>query len=359
MNEQRFLKACRREPVRPTPVWFMRQAGRYLPQYRRVRERLSLWEILERPELCAEITVQPVELLGVDAAILFSDISVAFRALGVAFELREQLGPVPSRPVRTAADVDRLRPVRLEETLALVGESARLAARALRVPLIGFAGGPFTLASYLVEGGPSRRYLHTKALMYSDPGLWRALMERLARVSAALLAEQVRCGARAVQVFDSWAGALSREDFEEFVAPHLRWLFGQLASAEVPTIYFAVETGGYLESLASLGASVVGVDWRVPLDQAWRRLGFGVGIQGNLDPAALLAPRELLARRATAVLEQAAGRPGHIFNLGHGVPPEADPQQVRFLVELVRETTSRGEPAAPKRPPHPPQGKEQ
>ena len=340
VRNDRLLRACRREPVRPTPVWLMRQAGRYLPAYRQLRRRLPLLEILRRPQLCAEITVQPVNLLGVDAAILFSDISVAFLGMGVRFELRENAGPVIERPVRTAADVEALRPMATADELALVGEAVRLAVAALDVPLIGFAGGPFTLASYLVEGGPSRRYMETKRLMYGDRGLWNALMERLTEASAVLLEEQVRCGAHAVQVFDSWVGALSPADFDEFVAPHVGRLLERLRRLGVPTIYFGVETAGLLERISELGPSVVGVDWRVELDVAWQRVGFDRAIQGNLDPATLLSPREVLARRTLDLLRRAGGRPGHIFNLGHGVPPEADPESVRFLVDLVHEHSS-------------------
>ena len=317
-----------------------------MPSYRRLRSQLDLVEILGRPQLCAEITVEAVRSLGVDAAILFSDLSVAFAAMGVPFELREHQGPVVLRPVAGPRDVEALRPAAGSEALAQQAEAARLAARELPVPLIGFAGGPFTLASYLVEGGPSRRYARVKAFMYADGGLWRELMGRLAAAAAHLLEAQVRAGAAAVQVFDSWVGALSVADFDEFVAPHLRALMGRLRRLEVPVIYFGVETAGLLERLGGLGASVVGVDWRVPLDEAWRRIGFGHAIQGNLDPAALLAPRELLARRALQVLQQAGGRPGHIFNLGHGVPPEADVDAVRYLVELVHERTAH-RPAVP------------
>lgn len=315
----------------------MRQAGRYLPQYREVRRRLGLFDIIRRPDVCAEVTCQPVELLGVDAAILFSDISVAFAGMGVEFELREQVGPVVARPLRGAADVEALRPVVPEADVPYLVEAVRLACERLSVPLIGFAGGPFTLASYLIEGGPSRRFLATKRFMMSDPGLWAALMERLTDACVALLRAQVRAGASAVQVFDSWVGVLSPADFDEFVAPHVRRLFEQLRPLQVPAIYFGVETGGLLERMRETGASVLGVDWRTDLAAARRRLGGAVALQGNLDPATLLGPRELIARRAHQVLQAAGGLGGHIFNLGHGIPPEAEPDAVRFLVDFVHE----------------------
>lgn len=280
-----FLRACRLEPVHPTPVWLMRQAGRYLPQYRAVRRRLGLFDIIRRPDMCAEVTCQPVDILGVDAAILFSDISVAFAGLGVEFELHEQVGPVVPRPVRTAADVEGLKPLVPEQDVPHVAEAVRLAVSRLPVPLIGSAGGPFTLASYLIEGGPSRRFLATKRFMMRDSGLWRALMERLTDACVGLLEAQVRAGALAVQVFDSWVGALSPADFDEFIAPYVRRLFEQLRPLQVPAIYFGVETAGLLERMRATGASVLGVDWRTDLAAARKRVGNGVGQQGNLDPA--------------------------------------------------------------------------
>ena len=329
--------------MRPTPVWLMRQAGRYLPQYRALRERWGFAEMLHRPELCVEATLQPVRLLGVDAAILFSDISVIFEGLGVACLLQEGVGPVVPEPVRTAAAVERLDPSGVPERLSFVLESIRLARAELRVPLIGFVGAPFTLASYLVEGGPSRTFAATKRLMHGDPGVWRALMERLAAAVEAFGRAQVAAGAQALQLFDSWVGALAPADFEELVAPYLRPLVASLRATGVPVIYFGVDTAGLLERIAALSPSVVGVDWRVDLAEAWRRLGDGVAVQGNLDPSVLQAPWPMVERRARQVLAAAAGRPGHVFNLGHGVLPETDPAVVRRLVEWVHEQTAGSE----------------
>lgn len=318
----------------------MRQAGRYLPEYRAVRARLSLLDIVRRPDVCSEVTLQPVRRLGVDAAILFSDISVLFEGLGVAFELQENVGPVVPDPVRTAAHVDRLDPSQVVQRLPFVLETIRLLRSNLDVPLIGFAGAPFTLASYLVEGGPSRTFAETKRLMHADPGLWTALMERLTEAVGALVRAQVEAGAQAVQLFDSWVGALAPADFDEFVAPHLRRLIGGLRDLQVPVIYFGVDTGGLLERMAALGPSVIGVDWRVELGEAWRRIGPGLAIQGNLDPAVLRGPWPLVERRAREVLAAAAGRPGHIFNLGHGVLPDTDPDVLKRLVDWVHEQTA-------------------
>ncbi|MBE3599361.1 MAG: uroporphyrinogen decarboxylase [Limnochordaceae bacterium] len=340
VRDDRFVRACRREPARPTPVWFMRQAGRYLPEYRAVRARLSLLDIVHRPDVCAEVTLQPVRRLGVDAAILFSDISVLFEGLGVGFRLEERRGPVVDEPVRSAAQIEALRPEEVAERLPFVGETIRLLVRELDVPLIGFAGGPFTLASYLIEGAPSRTFVETKRLMHADPGLWSALMDRLEQAVASLLEAQVRAGASAVQIFDSWVGALSPADFDERVAPSLRRLVGRVKALGVPVVYFGVETAGLLDRLAGLGADVIGVDWRVELAEAWRRVDPARhGIQGNLDPALLRAPWPLVEARARAVVEAAAGRPGHIFNLGHGVPPDADPSHLERLVERVHAWT--------------------
>ena len=318
----------------------MRQAGRYLPEYRAIRSRLSLLDIVRRPDVCAEVTLQPVRRLGVDAAILFSDISVLFEGLGIAFELQENVGPVVPDPVRTAAHVDRLEPSGVVDRLPFVFETIRLLQPSLPVPLIGFAGAPFTLASYLVEGGPSRSFTETKRLMHADPALWEALMERLTTAVQTFVRAQVEAGAQAVQLFDSWVGALAPADFDEFVAPHLRRLFAGLRDLDVPLIYFGVDTGGLLERMAGLGPSVVGVDWRVELGEAWRRIGDRFAVQGNLDPAVLRAPWPLVERRARAVLAGAAGRPGHIFNLGHGVLPDTDPDVLKRLVDWVHERTS-------------------
>lgn len=320
----------------------MRQAGRYLPEYRALRERMSLLEIVHHPEVCAEVTLQPVRRLGVDAAILFSDISILFEGLGLPFELKENRGPVVPEPVRSAENAERLDPSGVVERLPFVFETVRLLRAELDVPLIGFAGAPYTLASYLIEGGPSRTFAQTKRLMHGDAGLWHALMERLSAAAAHLLRAQVEAGAQALQLFDSWVGSLSPADYDEFVAPHMRRLFEAIAPLGVPTIYFGVETAGLLDRMAATGPSVVGVDWRIELDEAWRRVGYDRAIQGNLDPALLRAPWPVIERRARAILAAAGGRSGHIFNLGHGVPPDADPSAVQRLVALVHETAAEG-----------------
>jgi uroporphyrinogen decarboxylase len=329
-----FLAACLGRPVAHTPVWFMRQAGRSLPEYRAKRGPGSILEAIRRPELAAELTLQPVRRYGVDAAVLFSDIVVPLVDFGV--DVAPGTGPVVERPFRSRADLDRLRQVPtpfVEETVAIL-------AAELDVPLIGFSGGPFTLASYLVEGGPSRDYATTKALMWSDPGLWSELMGRLADITLASLRAQVLAGASAVQIFESWGGALAPEDYRTSVLPTLTTVLAGMADLGAPRIVFGVNTGELLAGFAEAGADVVGVDWRVPLDVARRRVGPGKALQGNLDPTACLAPWPVLADKARAVLAAAPGG-GHIFNLGHGVLPSTDPAQLERLVELVHSETSR------------------
>lgn len=329
-----FLAACRGEAVPWTPVWFMRQAGRHLPEYRRLRGEGSILEAIHQPELAAELTLQPVRRYGVDAAVLFSDIVVPVTGFGV--EVAPGTGPVVEKPFRRATDLDRL----VVEPQPYVSDAVRLVVKETDVPLIGFAGGPFTLASYLVEGGPSQSYGATKSLMWSEPGLWADLVGRLATIALASLRAQVAAGAAAVQVFESWGGALSPADYRRYVLPALQALLDGLAPLGVPRIVFGVCTGELLQLFSEAGADVVGVDWRVPLDVARRRLGPGVALQGNLDPAACLAPWEVLAREAREVL--AAGGPaGYIFNLGHGILPATDPDQVARLVELVHQETAR------------------
>ena len=340
MVSSRFLAACRGEPVDRVPVWFMRQAGRSLPEYRAVRRRAEMFDVIRAPDLAAEVTLQPVRRLGVDAAILFSDIVVPVAAMGVDVQLRAGTGPVLDQPFRRPSDLRRLRPLEPEVDIPYVIDTVRLAVKELRVPLIGFAGGPFTLASYLVEGGPSKTHARTKALMYTDPDTWSRLLAALADASLASLRAQVEAGAAAVQVFDSWAGALAPDDYRRSVLPASRRIFAGLADLDVPRIHFGVGTGELLALLAEAGADVVGVDWRVPLDQARRRLGPGVAVQGNLDPAACLAPWETVAARVRDVLEANGGRPGHVFNLGHGVLPETSPDALRSVVELVHSLTA-------------------
>jgi len=313
----------------------MRQAGRSLPEYRAIRARAGMLEIIHDPELAAEVTAQPVRRLGVDAAILFSDIVVPVAALGVGLELRAGVGPVIEEPFRSTNDLRRLRPLEPEADIPYVLDTVRLAVKELDVPLIGFAGAPFTVASYLVEGGPSKTYSRTKALMYSDPDTWARLLDALADIALASLRAQVEAGCAAVQLFDSWAGALTPDDYARFVLPASRRIFAGLADLGVPRIHFGVGTAELLELLAEAGADVVGVDWRVPLDRARDRLGPDVAVQGNLDPAACLAPRDVVDTKVHDVLRRNAGRPGHVFNLGHGVLPETSPDTLRRVVEVV------------------------
>ena len=332
-----LVRAYRGEPVSPTPVWFMRQAGRSLPEYRAVRAGLPMLEACRRPDLVCEITLQPVRRYGVDAAILFSDIVVPLAAAGVDVEIVPGTGPVVGEPVRSAGDVDRLRPLAAGD-VTFIDEAVRLLVAELGGrPLIGFAGGPFTLASYLVEGGPSRTHAATKALMYGEPAAWHALCRRLAQITLEFLRVQVAAGASAVQLFDSWAGALSERDYRRFVLPHSAHVLGGLARAGVPRVHFGVGTARLLPAMAEAGADVVGVDWRTPLDVAASQVG-GRAVQGNLDPCVLLAPWHVVEDEVRQVLADGAAAPGHVFNLGHGVLPETDPEVLRRVVQLVHET---------------------
>ncbi|MFN2586980.1 MAG: uroporphyrinogen decarboxylase [Actinomycetota bacterium] len=334
MRNDLFLRACRGEIVETVPVWFMRQAGRSLPEYRVVREQHSILEICRSPELAAEVTLQPVRRLGVDAAILFSDIVVPLQAMGVELEIVPGVGPVIDAPVRSVQDADRLRPLEPEEGVPFVLDAVALLVEQLDVPLIGFAGAPFTLASYLVEGGPSRDHARTKALMLGDPATWRKLMDRLSEAVLAYLRAQVRAGAAAIQLFDSWAGALGPSHYEAHVAPAVTRILEGLGDLGVPRIHFGVGTGELLELMAATGTDVVGVDWRVPLRKARARLGEGRVLQGNLDPALCLAPFEVVRDKAHEVLDGTGGR-RHVFNLGHGVLPSTDPDTLARLVDVV------------------------
>lgn len=340
ITNDRFLRACRRESVDCTPVWYLRQAGRYQPEYRAIREKYSLLDICRIPELTTEVTLLAVEQLGVDAAIIFSDIMVPVMGIGVPVYLKENVGPVLDQPLRSEADIAALRSLDPEADVPYVLEATRQLVAALTVPLIGFAGAPFTLASYLVEGGPSREYKHTKALMYSNPRAWHQLMDKLAQLVIAHLRAQVRAGASAVQVFDSWMGALSPDDHREYVLPAMQRIFAETADLGVPRIYFGANTGGLLEQMYSTGAEVIGLDWHIDLDAGWARLP-GVAVQGNLDPAALKAPWPELQRRAKAILDRAGGRPGHIFNVGHGITPDVPVDAVVRLTEFVHEYSRR------------------
>jgi uroporphyrinogen decarboxylase len=316
----------------------MRQAGRSLPEYRKLRERWSLVDIVAQPELCAEVTLQPVRRLGVDAAVMFADIMLPLRGMGVEFDLVENIGPVIARPIASAADVDRLVVAPGDEAAPQVIAAVRQVVAQSPVPVIGFSGAPFTLASYLIEGRPSRDFARVKAFMYSEPEAFDKLLAKLSATMAGYLLAQVGAGASAVQLFDSWVGALAVEDYEARVLPHTRSIFAALKPADVPRIHFGTDTAGLLESIASAGPDIVSVDWRVPLDAAWGRVGHERGIQGNLDPAVLLGPPELVRERARDVLRRAAGRPGHIFNLGHGVLPSTPLENLQLLIETVHES---------------------
>ena len=330
------MRAARREPVERTPVWFMRQAGRSLPEYRAIRERHSFWDVAGTPELCAEVTLQPVRRHGVDAAVMFADIMTPVLEMGLHVDLVEGVGPVVERPVRTLADVEALRLPDPDEAFAPLLEAIRLVRGELgeEQAVVGFCGGPFTVAGYLVEGRPSREFARVKALMYTEPAVWQALMEKLAECFASYLAAQVRAGADVVQLFDSWVGVLSPADYEEFVAP---WSARILAAAGAPTIHFGTGASTLLPALARTGGDVIGLDWRIGLDDGWAIVGPGHGVQGNLDPAVLLGPWERVEAATRDVLARAGGRPGHIFNLGHGVLPGTDPDALSRLVALVQE----------------------
>ena len=330
-----LVAAARGRPTGRRPVWFMRQAGRSLPEYRALREGRPMLAACQDPALITELTLQPVRRHGVDAAILFSDIVVPLVAIGVGVDIEPGVGPVVARPIRSAADLTALRDLDEDDVPYLVEAVSALVGELGDIPLIGFAGAPFTLASYLIEGGPSRDHARTKALMYSDPALWHTLLDRLAAIARKFLEIQIAAGAAAVQLFDSWAGALSRADYREFVLPHSRSVLEPLGETGVPRIHFGVGTGELLDLMHAAGADVVGVDWRIPLDEAVRRLGGATAVQGNLDPATLLADWTVVEREVRRVVAEGAAAPGHIVNLGHGVLPETDPDVLTRVVELV------------------------
>jgi uroporphyrinogen decarboxylase len=330
-----FLAACRSEPHDIVPVWFMRQAGRSLPEYRAIRGPGSILDAIRTPDIATEITLQPVRRYGVDAAVLYSDIVVPIAAIGFGVDVAPGTGPVVEQPFRSRADLDRIRPLDPEADTPYVLETVRALAGELDVPLIGFAGAPFTVASYLIEGRPSRDYLKTKALMLGDPVLFGELLDRLAHLAADSITSQVSAGAAAFQLFDSWAGALSPAHYERHVLPHSRTVFERCAPLGVPSIHFGVNTGELLGLMAAAGPDVVGVDWRVPLSVARTRVPAGVALQGNLDPAVCLGPWDTVAAEVRAVLAENDGHPGHVFNLGHGVMPELDPAVLERIVELV------------------------
>ncbi|MFC7381364.1 uroporphyrinogen decarboxylase [Sphaerisporangium rhizosphaerae] len=339
--ESPFIRACRGLPVPHTPVWYMRQAGRALPEYRAVRADVPMLTACATPDLIVEITMQPVRRYGVDAAIFFSDIVVPLKAIGVDLDLRPGVGPVIAAPIRDAAAVAALRDLTPGDVPYVTEAIGALTKELGPTPLIGFAGAPFTLASYLIEGGPSKNHDHTKAMMYGEPALWHALMDRLTQITLAYLRVQADAGASALQLFDSWVGAVAPDDYREFVMPYTSRIFAGLADLDVPRIHFGVGTGELLGLLGEAGADVVGVDWRVPLDEAARRVGEGKALQGNLDPAILFAPFEVVERRARDILARGRAAGGHVFNLGHGVLPTTDPDQLTRLTDLVHEASTR------------------
>ncbi len=341
LDNSPFMRACRRQSVPYTPIWLMRQAGRYMREYREVRARTSFLELCKTPELAAEVTVYAAERLGVDAAIIFADILLIIEPMGLDLEFAKGEGPVIHNPVREGRDVDRLREVETVEALDYVFEAIRVTRRALKptMPLIGFAGAPFTLASYIVEGGASKNYVRTKTLMYGDSGAWHALMSLIARALARYLNAQIAAGAQAVQLFDSWVGALSPDDYREYVLPHTQSVIKSITPG-TPVIHFGTGTGALLELMREAGGDVIGLDWRVSLDEAWQRLG-DVAVMGNFDQIALFTTPAIIRAQAKRILERAAGRPGHIFNLGHGILPETPVDNVIALVDAVHEMSRR------------------
>jgi uroporphyrinogen decarboxylase len=335
----RFLQACRRQPTDATPVWFMRQAGRALPEYRAIREKYSFMDVCYQPELCTEVTIQPVRRLGVDAAIMFADIMTPLIATGVGVELVDNVGPVIAEPIRSLADVERIRPLEPEQDIPYIIDSVKMLKAELgATPLIGFAGAPFTLAAYLIEGKGSRNFLKTKAMMYGAPEVWHALMGRLADLTIAYLHTKAAAGVDALQLFDSWVGCLSPRDYAAFVQPHTSRIIGAVRERhDLPFIHFGTNTATLLPLMKHDGGTVIGADWRIGLDEAWALIGDDKAIQGNLDPAVLLGPASHVLSEAADVLRRAGGRPGHIFNLGHGIHPETPVANLERLVEFVHE----------------------
>lgn len=334
----RFLDACRRRPTDVRPVWFMRQAGRYMKQYREIRAKHSILEICKRPDLAAQVTLQPVEILDVDAAIIFADLLLPVEPMGLRLKFVAGEGPLIENPVRTSHDVDTLSTSNTDD-LGYVGESIKMVSTALagKVPIIGFVGAPFTMASYMIEGGASRNFINTKQLMYRDETLWRRLMGKLVDVLGPFAMLQVAAGARAIQVFDSWVGALGADDYVRYVAPYSRALIERIRSTGVPVIHFGTGAAGYFRELHAAGGDVMGVDWRLNIDQAWLDISYRSAIQGNLDPAALFAPLPELKAKVHELLKRTGTRPGHIFNLGHGILPETPVENVKAVVQMVRE----------------------
>jgi uroporphyrinogen decarboxylase len=342
-STDRFLRACQRQPVDCTPVWFMRQAGRYMDAYQALRQRHSLLTLCKTPELAAEVTLQPIQRLPVDAAIIFTDLLIPLEPMGARLVFAPNEGPVIENPIRSASDVEALRMVDPQAELAFTLEAIRMVCRELdgKVPLIGFAGAPFTLASYLIEGSGSRHYIQTKQLMYHQPEAWHGLLDKLASVATTFLQAQIAAGTQVVQLFDSWVGCLSPDDYRRYVLPYTKQVIDGLRNAGAPVIHFGTDTAMLLDVMREAGSDVIGVDWRIPLDDAWRRIGPNVGIQGNLDPVALFAPLPEIERRVDDILQRAGNRPGHIFNLGHGILPETPVEHVQAVVDLVHARSAR------------------
>lgn len=342
MRESLFLRACRRESVERTPVWFMRQAGRYMAEYRALRQNYTLLQLCRTPDLATEVTLQPVRRIDVDAAILFSDLLIPLEPMGIPFDFIKGEGPAIERPIRSAADIDAVKVVDPRDALGYTFAAIRQIKGELggRIPLIGFAGAPFTLASYAIEGGHSNNFALTKGLMYGDPAAWHRFADKLATVVGDYLVAQIDAGADVVQVFDSWVGALNENDYREFALPHTRKIF-ETIGGRVPAIHFGVASGSILHVMREAGGDVLGADWRIPLDDAWERIGYDRGIQGNLDPTLLLGPRDRLLGAAADVLARAANRPGHIFNLGHGILPMTPVENVQAVARYVREHSAR------------------
>lgn len=341
--KSRFLRACHRMPVDATPVWFMRQAGRYMEEYRAIREKFTLLEIVERPEIAAEVTLQPVEAHGVDAAILFADILLPVVPMGFNLEFVKGEGPLIDNPFRNEDDLRRMRKIDAKTDLGHVMEAIKILRQELtdEVALIGFSGAPFTVASYIVEGGPSKDYHHVKSLMYSQPEVWNNFLGLVADAQADYLVSQIEAGVQAVQLFDSWVGVLSPSDYQEYVLPQSQKILQAVKTKGVPVIHFGTNTTTLLPLMKEAGSDVIGLDWRIPLDEAWNILGDDLAVQGNLDPMALFAPLNVLEQKVKDVLDRAGGRPGHIFNLGHGISMHTDPDQVKAVVDMVHEWTSK------------------
>jgi uroporphyrinogen decarboxylase len=338
-SPERFLKAVALEPVDCRPVWFLRQAGRYMAEYRAIRQRYRLLDMFKTPEIAAQVTLQPIRAFSVDAAIIFADILLPLEGMGVGFEFAEGEGPVIHRPVRTRADADRLRVADPEADLGYVLQSLEMVKAEVdgRVALIGFAGAPFTLASYMIEGGSSRSFLLTKRMMYEQEEAWHTVMTKLVDTLAGFLSAQYLAGAQVVQLFDSWVGCLSPADYRDYVLPHTRRLFDALKRGGIPSVHFGTANADLLPLMRQAGGDIIGIDWRTNLDDAWQRVGAGVGVQGNLDPATLFAPWDVIAKRAKEILDRTAGRPGHIFNVGHGILPGTPVDAVRRLADFVHE----------------------